>query len=159
MRLILSVVLSVVTLAVSGQAQSKPAPEIEKLLSGFVEAFHAKDFAKLAQFYAEDGVWMRPNAPMVTGRKNLEAEFKKQFEGMSGVLKLTASEIATSGDQAFAAGPYTFTIPSGSSLTLSGVGGSGSQTYNSKFLTVFKRIKGEWKIAYDMQNADQPPKP
>ena len=99
------------------------------------------------QPYAEDAVWMRPNAPMVKGRKNLEAEFEKQFAGMNGVLKLTASEAATSGDQAFAAGPYTFTVSTG---------GSGSQTFSAKFLTVFKRVKGEWKIAYDMQNADQP---
>jgi len=35
--------------------------------------------------------------------------------------------------------------------------GTEYQVFAAKYLTVFKRVQDGWKIAYDMQNADQPP--
>jgi uncharacterized protein (TIGR02246 family) len=146
MRLVFGVALAL-ALAVPGHAQGTTSPVLDKLMAEFVAAFNAKDTAALASFYAEDAVWMPPNAPMIKGRSALEAAFKKQFAG-PGVLKLTwtASEIA--GTRAFSAGTYTVTIP---------VDGGGSLTFAAKYLTVFKRVGNDWKIAFDMQNADEPP--
>ena len=157
MKWIFGVTLALIAFAVPGNAQGKTVPVLDKLLAGFVEAFNRRDAATLASFYAEDGVLMAPDMPMIRGRANIEAAVNKMFE-RGGVLKLAATVSEISGSQAFAAGTFTVTISGGTSLTLTGVGGAGgSLTFAAKFLTVFKRVGSDWKIAFDMQNADQPP--
>ena len=73
-------------------------------------------------------------------------------------------ESEISGDRAVAAGVFTLTISRGVAVptgvrrggTLTGAG-TAAQVFAAKYLTVFKRIGNDWKIAYDMQNSDQPP--
>lgn len=161
MKSILGVGFAVLGLAVPGFTQGATAPALDKLLSEFVAAYNAKDPAKLASLYAEDGVLMPPGTPMIHGRSNIEAVFKKQFE-QSRTLKLSPTDSAIAGALAFAAGTFTVTISRGVAVptsivrgTPAGVG-TESQVFAAKYLTVFKRVGNDWKIAYDMQNADQP---
>jgi uncharacterized protein (TIGR02246 family) len=146
MKTILGVLLALLTLAAPGYGQER-SPVLDKLLAGFVTAFNAKDMTALAALYAEDAVWLRPNAPLIKGRSALEAAFKKQFTGPA-VLKLNPTESAIAGNYGFSVGTYTVTIPES---------GGGSMTFAAKYLTVFERVGNDWKIAYDMQNVDQPP--
>ena len=136
----LAVALVVLVLGSPSHAQ-KPSSPIENLMAQWVVAFNALDAAKVAAFYAEDAVWMPQETPMIRGRVNIEAALKKAFE-RGGVLKLAIVESRVGGATAFAAG--TFTVARGAAVL------------PAKFLTVFKRVGNEWKIAYDMQNADQP---
>jgi uncharacterized protein (TIGR02246 family) len=126
----------------------KTAPTIEQVLKAFETAFTAKDAAKLASFYAEDAVWLPPGYPVVVGRTNIQAAFNAMVAA-GGTLKFSSIASEISGDQAFAAGTYTVTVSSGAT----GVGGSGPKVMAAKYLTVFRRIRGDWKITYDMQNA------
>ena len=80
MRLILGVGLAALALAVPCDGQGNTSPVIDKLLAEFVDAYNKKDTAKVASLYAEDGVLMPSNAPMVR-RTAIEAVFKKQFRG------------------------------------------------------------------------------
>jgi ketosteroid isomerase-like protein len=146
MKIVLGVLLALVTFAAPGYGQER-SPVLDKLIAGFVTAFNAKDMTALAAFYADDAVWLRPNAPLMKGRSALEAAFKKQFTDPA-VLKLTPTESMIAGNYGFSVGTYTVTVPT--------IGG-GSMTYAAKYLTVFERVGNDWKIAYDMQNADQPP--
>jgi uncharacterized protein (TIGR02246 family) len=146
MKLVARVALALLVVAPT-YAQEKTSPAVDKVMAEFVVAFNAKDMVALASLYAEDAVWMPQNAPAIKGRSAIEAVFKKQFAGPA-VLKLTASSSELAGTLAFSAGSYTVTIPAG---------GGGSQTFAAKYLTIFKRVGNDWKIAYDMQNADQPP--
>ena len=154
MRIVLAVAL-VGILTVSANAQEKTSPVLDKLQADFVAAFNSKDATKLAALYAEDAVWMPPNQPLITGRPNIQRAFAKLFVGQPGTLKVVSIESAINGPSAFAAGTYTLTVARGTSVTLTGVGGAGSQTLAAKYLTVFKRVGADWKIAYDMQNTDQ----
>jgi uncharacterized protein (TIGR02246 family) len=130
----------------------KTAPAIEQVLKAFETAFNTKDAAKLASFYAEDAVWLPPGYPVVVGRTDIQAAFNAMVAA-GGTLKFSSIASETSGDQAFAAGTYSVTVSSGASLTSTGVGGSGQKVMMAKYLTVFRRIRGDWKITYDMQNA------
>lgn len=155
MKLILAGV-AVLAFAVPSYGQTATSPVLDKLMAEFVVAFNAKDAARLASFYAEDGVLMPPDAPLVKGRGAIEAVVKQLLASPS-VLKLSPMESEIVGNRGYSAGTYTVTIPQGSSLALTGVGGSGSVLIPAKYLTVFKRVGNDWKIAYDMQNASQPP--
>ncbi len=142
-------------------AQAPTAAVLDRLLAEFVVAFNAKDAAKVASFYAEDGVLMPPGAPLIKGRTAIEAVLRKQFE-QSGVLKLSSFASEVVGNRAFAAGTFTVTVSRGVAVperilqgTVRPGVGTASQVVAAKFLTVFKQVGNDWKIAYDMQNADE----
>lgn len=163
MKSIFAFGLALLVLAVPCHAQGTTSPVLVKLLTEFVAAYNEKNAERVASFYAEDGVLMPSDAPMIRGRANIKAVFQKQFE-QRGVLQLGSMESEISGDRAVAAGVFTLTISRGVAVptgvrrggTLTGAG-TAAQVFAAKYLTVFKRVGNDWKIAYDMQNADQPP--
>ena len=145
----LSIAAAVATVLVVGgiaQGQSKTDPIFNKLAVEWAAAYNAKDAAKLAGFYAEDAVYMPPNQPMVKGRANIEAMFKKELQEGFTNLRLMPIESAIAGSQGFEAGTATLTAP-------------GGRNENGKYLVVFKRVGSDWKIAFDINNTDQAPAP
>jgi ketosteroid isomerase-like protein len=89
---------------------------------------------------------MAPNQPMAKGRAAIEANFKREFQQGFTNMKLMPMESEISGSQAFEAGTATVTTP-------------GGRTENGKYVVVFKQVGGAWKIAYDINNTDQPSPP
>lgn len=87
---------------------------------------------------------MPPNGPMVKGRTAIQARLKEDMQKSPVTLKLTPIESAISGDQAYEAGTSAITLPDG-------------RTQNEKYLVVYKRVGGEWKVAFDIWNSDTPP--
>jgi uncharacterized protein (TIGR02246 family) len=146
---LLTLVLVLLTLGLPAHAQGTSARDIDKILLQFAELFNAREMQKLASLYADDAVWMPQNAPMIKGRAAIEAVLKERFKG-PGVLRFTGTTSAISGTLAFVAATYTVTVPAE---------GGAAVSLTAKALTVFKRVGNDWKIAYDMQNADQPPPP
>ena len=144
----LAVAITVAALGVTGivQGQGKTEPVLNKMAAAWAAAYNAKDAAKLSSFYTEDAVFMPPNQPPVKGRANIEAQFKREFQEGFTNLQLKPMESAISGSQAFEAGTSTVTAPGGG-------------TENGKYLVVLKQVGGDWKIAYDINNADQPSPP
>ena len=149
MKVLFAVVLVLFGFGPPARAQGTSAPAIDRIIAEFVDIFNARDLTKLASLYADDAVWMPPNSPMIRGRAAIEAAFKERFNG-PGVLKFTSTKSAMCGTLAFVAATYTVTVP---------VEGAAPVSFTAKSLTVFKRVENGWKIAYDMQNADQPPPP
>jgi uncharacterized protein (TIGR02246 family) len=139
----------VVTLVLAGTlvgGQGKTDPALDKLAKEWAAAFNAKDAARVASFYAEDAVLMPPNGPMVKGRANIEAEWKRVLaEGVTNI-QLRPVESSTSANHAFEAGTSTLTVKGGNQV-------------NGKYVVVYKRVGGDWKLAYDIFNDDQPPPP
>ena len=137
-----------VVLVVSGvvQGQGKTDPVFNKFAAEWAAAYNAKDAAKLGGLYAEDAVYMPPDKPMVKGRPNIEAMFKTEFQGGFTNMRLMPIESAIAGSQGFEAGTATVTAP-------------GGRVENGKYLVVFKRVGSDWKIAYDINNTDQPAAP
>jgi uncharacterized protein (TIGR02246 family) len=133
-----------VTCVVHGQGKTNPA--LNKLAAEFEAAFNAKDAAKVASFYAEDGVAMPPNRPMVKGRSAIEAQLKADMQKQPVTLKLSPFESAIAANRAYEAGTVAVTLPDG-------------RTVNDKYLVVYKLVGGEWKIAYDIWNSDAPAPP
>jgi uncharacterized protein (TIGR02246 family) len=147
--MLFAVVLVLSTLGQPAHAQGTAAPAIDRIIGEFVDTFNARDLTKLASLYADDAVWMPPNSPLIKGHAAIEAAFKERFKG-PGILKFTSTTSAMSGTLAFVAAPSTLTVP---------VAGAAPVSFTAKSLTVFKRVGNDWKIAYDMQNGDQPPPP
>lgn len=145
MRTLGVAVAAAAVLVVTGivQGQSKTDPILNKMAAEWAAAYNAKDAATLAGFYTEDAVFMPQDQPMAKGRAAIEAQFTREFQQGFTNLQLTPMESAISGSQAFEAGTATIRVPGGG-------------TEHNKYLVVFKQVGGAWKIAYDINNADQP---
>ena len=149
MRNLALLVAIVVLLGRSADGQGKTDPTLDKLAKALADAFNEKDAAKVAAFYAEDAVLMPASRPMVKGRANIEAEHKRLLERGATNLQIRPMESMVAGNHAFEAGTVSVTIMSrGAAVTERG-----------KYVLVYKRVGGEWRIAYDCFNDDQPSQP
>jgi ketosteroid isomerase-like protein len=141
-RLVL--VVSVLAVASQAPAQAPTSPLLE-LTKEYLAAAKARDAAKVASFYAEEAVVMPPNAPPIKGRKAIQQDHERLFKD-SPQFELSATPLAseTSGHLGYIQGEFVVKRPRGGEV-------------RGKYVEVWKRISGEWKILYDINNANQPP--
>ncbi|MEQ1500768.1 MAG: nuclear transport factor 2 family protein [Myxococcota bacterium] len=115
--------------------------------ASWAEAVANHDVERVLAFFAPDGLSLPPDAPMVQGdgprREYLTALFgEPEFD--SG-WETTRVDISAAGDMALSVGTTTHFAghaPDGSTLTERG-----------KYVTVWVKVGGEWKVAADMWNS------
>lgn len=120
--------------------------KIRSELDGWVKAFRAKEWTKVAAYYTDDAVLLPSNAKAVAGRKGIEA-FLTGFPPTEG-MTLKVDEIRGDGDLAIVRGTYSMKIPIPvAPEPVSEVG---------KFIEVRVRGDGSWRISHDIFNSDLP---
>jgi uncharacterized protein (TIGR02246 family) len=143
----LLVTLLIICAASIAQAQQSARTAIEANGKLFTEVFNKGDAAALANMYTTDARVLPPNGEMVEGRPNIQ----KFWQGaMSAGLKMVSLEtvhVETQGNVAVEIGHYTTTIP--------GAGGT-TTTDKGKYVVVWKREGGAWKLAVDIFNTSIP---
>jgi uncharacterized protein (TIGR02246 family) len=124
----------------------------EQAIRGHVERWlqlvKAKDAAAIAQLYAEDGAVMPPNAPIGKGRAAIQQTWASMMGTPGFGLTFVPEQIlvSSSGDMALDRGTYSLTIaPAGT-----------TQSDTGKYVVVWRKIGGEWKVAADIFNSDLP---
>jgi ketosteroid isomerase-like protein len=136
------VTILVLAFAVPFFGQSPSIPSLDQVTTDYVAAFNAKDAARLASFYTEDGELMAPGSLLFKGRESIEAALQSTFQ-QDNALALMSVESETIGARAYDAGRFA--------LTLGGVTDTGMpEVVGGRYLTVFKRVGDEWKMAYHM---------
>jgi uncharacterized protein (TIGR02246 family) len=129
--------------ASSATAQTKE--QIQKLDDAFGAAVRAGDAARLGQLYAEDATLMPSGGPRTDGRAAIESFWGGGMKTIAGAT-LTASDVAPLGhDYARELGVYALTTK-----------GSPSQTIAGKYVVIWKRVGGGWKLWTDIWNSDRP---
>jgi uncharacterized protein (TIGR02246 family) len=125
-------------------------PAIAKRSNEMTTAFNARDAAKVGALYAEDAVLMPPNMPLIKGRAGIEAWFKGGFDQGFSNLRLAPFRSEVSGDLAYVAGTYTISAkpPAGAAVEDRG-----------KYIEIWKRSGGQWRMVSDIFNSDLPPSP
>lgn len=110
----------------------------------FGTAIAAGNAAGVAALYTEDAMALPPNGEAVRGRAAIE----KAFQGMiaSGVkeVTLTAQEVEGHGDTATEVGAYSVKD------------GAGKELDRGKYVVVWKRVQGDWKLHRDIWNSNMP---
>ena len=115
----------------------------------FMRAFERGDAAAIAALYTADARLLPPQQPMLAG-----AEAIKQFwQGMLRLQikqpRLETVEVAEQRDDvACEIGRYSFTVPLPTGQTITDTG---------KYVVVWKREGGTWKLHIDIWNSDAPP--
>jgi uncharacterized protein (TIGR02246 family) len=114
----------------------------------WIELIKAKDVDGIARIYAADGVLMAPNVPIVSGHDELRKFWGAmvQIPGLSLTFEPQRIDVSNSGDLAIDRGTYRLTgRPNGQQLDDTG-----------KFVEVWRKTGGEWKVAANIFNSDKP---
>lgn len=132
-------------------AQVSTAAE-EQAINGvnqrWLELIRAKDAAAIAQLYAEDGVVMPPNEPAARGREAIAQWWGRsmQMPGFDLTFETDQLLVSASADMALDRGTYRFKAAPP----------EGAIDDNGKFVVVWKKVGGDWKVAADIFNSDRP---
>lgn len=119
---------------------------IDSLDHSFATLANAGDYGALVKaYYAEDAIALPPNGPAVTGQAAIEA-FLKTFPTISN-FQIQSEEIDGNGDLAYVRGRY--------SMTMTPAGGA-AMTDSGKYLEVWRKKDGAWRVTRDMFSSDLP---
>jgi ketosteroid isomerase-like protein len=140
----LLVVLALIALALPVRAQSRDAERaIAASNERFESTFAAGDAIGMAAFYTADGEVLAPNLPPFVGQAAIQAFWQAGFaQGLSGI-DLTTEEVTPIGRYAIERGSYALMVP-------------GLTVDQGKYIVVWQKVNGAWKMHQDMFNSDLP---
>jgi uncharacterized protein (TIGR02246 family) len=117
----------------------------------WLEAITKRDSSAIAAMYAQDGEFMPPNSPKVTGRDAIKDAWEKMFQIPGVGLTFTTDKFvfAKGGDMAVDIGSYDFKSEAGGS----------SVSDKGKSVVTWVKVDGTWQILTDMFSSDAPPLP
>jgi ketosteroid isomerase-like protein len=117
------------------------AEAVRKTASELSAAFNQKSIDKVLDLYAENSVFMPPNAPLLRGRDPLKS-FYTDLSGKWTELEMEPNDVAGHGPLAYQSGTYTLT--------------SADARDRGKYLIVLRNMGGSWKIEHSAWNSDLP---
>jgi ketosteroid isomerase-like protein len=94
--------------------------------------------------YTEHGELFPPNEKIVEGRSAIEQFWKAAMDAGTKSVQLKTSEVEGYGEAAVDAGTYTLT------------GADGRLLDQGKYLVLWKRVDGKWRLHRDCWNSDMP---
>lgn len=110
----------------------------------FVVAYNRGDAPALTAMYTRDGQIMPPNMELVAGQQALEALFQSFWAAGDTVIKLETVEAEGSGNIAYEVGRYLLS------------GKTGQVSDQGKYIVVWKKVDGQWKLYRDIFNSNMP---
>jgi len=120
---------------------------IGELNRAFMDAFARDDTLAVAAMYAEGAALLPPNADFQRGQDAIVAFWGAALTPAIKDLVLESDEVIAQGDQASEVGRWTMTKPDGSTLD------------HGKYIVLWRRVDGAWKIHRDMWNSSEPQPP
>jgi len=115
--------------------------QIEAANAKWSALFDKGDFDGLGQLYTVDAVALPPGSPMVKGRAAI-VDMMKNLAGQASTPKLTTLDVKRLGPSAIREiGTFSFMSKEAAPKEVTG-----------KYLVVWQRVGGEWKLAADIWN-------
>lgn len=138
------VALSLASVSWAGESP-KLRQEIDAANEQFVAAAARGDGAAMASLYAESGQAFPPGGDIVAGREALRGFWQGVLD--SGVKKagLETVELTGAGDFAFEVGRYSL------------YGADGAALDTGKYVVVWKKERGTWRLHRDIWNSSRAP--
>jgi uncharacterized protein (TIGR02246 family) len=125
--------------------QAQDVQTIQQLNDRFSQAFAKRDFAAVADHYTDDAALLPPGAELVTaGRTGIET-FWAGAVAQASELKLTTQSVRALGSEA-AQEIGTFMLKTR---------GQDPQEMAGKYVVIWQKVGGEWKIATDIWNTNK----
>jgi uncharacterized protein (TIGR02246 family) len=128
----------------AGDDSNTPRKEIEAANAAFSKAYDQGDAKAVAAMYTEAGELFPPNERIVKGQPAIEAYWKAAIDaGIKGV-ELKTSEVWALGETVAETGRYTLSGKNGESLD------------EGKYVVIWNRVDGKWKLHRDCWNSSKP---
>jgi uncharacterized protein (TIGR02246 family) len=138
MRRIALVIAFMIALVAPAVAQKA---KIEAVNTKWMELFNKGDFEGVAQLYTVDAIAFPPGSAMVRGRAAIGTMWKGMAEQVSNPKVTTLEVKRLSPLAAREIGTFSLTTKGPSPKEVSG-----------KYLVVWEKVAGEWKLAADIWN-------
>ena len=121
----------------------RDAEVIIQLEREWLRKLKAKDVDWIVSLFAKEGRQFPPGAVPVVGSSALRAAWKAMAntEGLEVTWEPTVANVSAAGDMAFDFGTATIKTPDG-------------RTQAAKYVVVWVRQDGDWKVAVDMFNTN-----
>jgi uncharacterized protein (TIGR02246 family) len=120
-------------------------PAIEAANKQFMNAFGKGDGAAVAALYTAQGQVLPPNGDVITGRPAIQKFWQGVMDSGVKGAKLTTVEASGTGETAYEVGRYELS------------GADGKALDGGKYIVVWKRDGGQWKLHRDIWNSSRPP--
>jgi uncharacterized protein (TIGR02246 family) len=118
---------------------------IEAANERFMQAFAQADAAGLASLYTEDGQLLPPGGEAAHGWAAIRAFWQAAMDNGISAARLEIAEVEEHGDTAIEVSRYTLL-------------GAGEQLLDQgKYIVIWKRERGEWKLHRDIFNSNGRP--
>jgi ketosteroid isomerase-like protein len=145
--------LFIAVAAVAAGAGCRPAVNVEDERAALMAADRewaqtTKEPEKFVSYFADGASIYPPAMPIVTGGEAIRKTFGEMSKAPGFALSWTPTkaEVGTSGELGYTSGTYQMSM--------------GGATEKGKYVTVWrKQADGTWKVAEDIFNADEAPKP
>jgi len=119
--------------------------EIEEHNRGFVAAFNRGDAAGVAEGYTEDARVLPPGGSTVSGKRAIEQFWRGAMDMGIQEVDLRTEHVEADGNLAYEVGSATLKIQSD---------GGQPTTDTVKYVVVWKRQGGAWRLHADIWNAN-----
>jgi ketosteroid isomerase-like protein len=154
MRYAVTVAALALTVAVSacatGASQQEftraDADAIRQNAADLTAAFNAKEVDKLVTLYADNSVFMPPNAPLIRGREPLQSFYSSMIERGASNLELKPEEVNGHGPLAYESGTYSVTYEKGG-------------RDRGKYVRILRNTAGKWRTEKTIWSSDFAPVP
>jgi uncharacterized protein (TIGR02246 family) len=118
--------------------------EIAAANDAFMDAFKRGDAAGIAALYTEQGWLLPPNADFMKDKEAIQAFWQGAMDMGIQEAKMTIIEVESYGDTAIEVSTYT-------------LHGEGGQELDAgKYIVIWKREGGAWKLHRDIFNSSKP---
>lgn len=132
----------------AGETAEAAEARIRELDRQWVAAVAARDTAAIVNVYASDGRFMVPNSPVASGADAIRSTWAGLLglPNVSLTFEPTSIHVSEDATMAYDVGTYQLAFD----------GPSGRVEDNGKYLVVWEKRDGEWKVVADMINTDRP---
>ena len=120
------------------------ADAIRKASLDLAAAFNQKQVDTVLEFYAENSVFMPPNAPQLRGRDPLKSFYGELIAKGAANLQLEPEEVAGHGPIAYEYGTYSIEL-------------GANNRDRGKYLRVLRNTAGTWRTEKTIWSSDLPP--
>jgi uncharacterized protein (TIGR02246 family) len=126
------------------EQQSVVRAAIDAAINQFIDAFRRRDAAGCARVYTEEAAVLPPNADIVRGRQAIQQAWQGALDAGLTDCRVQTLDVASAGDLAYEVGALTL------------YAGENNIADEGKYIAVWKREAGQWKVHRDIWNSSRP---
>lgn len=145
-KITLVLLLTVFISACSCSSDRNPVEQKAEIIAAnqiFMDTFQKQDATAMAKLYTQDGALLPTHSDFVTGHEAIAAVWQSLFDAGLSAASLETLEVTGSGDTLSEVGKYT--LYGGEAIADSG-----------KYIVLWTRIDGQWKMHRDIFNTSVP---